>query len=275
MFRLRQQVTTLLCLISCSAYCQGWLPVGARSMSLANATVAVHDNWSYHHNPGALAHVRKLSLGSSYESRFLLPELQTQALVLAIPLKVGTLSTGLQSFGHKNYRTNRIGIGYSLLLSETFSAGVQINYHRVRILNYGASQLMTAEAGVLAKINEKLFFGFSIVNLNRAKLTEQAGNWLSTHLRLGLSYQINPEVLLLFESTKEVLSAIRFKTAVEYEFIPQFRFRTGAASAPFEIAFGFGYNTRYQLQINMGSAYQQIIGWSPHIGLNYAIPNKP
>src|SRR5690606_5738232 len=114
-------------------FSQGWQPMSSRSMSLANATVALDDVWAYHHNPAAMANLKKIEFGVSYENRFLLKELQSQGLVVALPMKRGVVSIGSQSFGYNQFRTYRTGLGYSMKLSELLSVGVQLNHHFVRI----------------------------------------------------------------------------------------------------------------------------------------------
>ena len=148
------QLTFLLFIVSFGVYAQGWQPVGARSNSLANATVADVDVWSYYHNPGALGYMNNASIGASYENRFALKELQTQGLVYAQPLKVGVLSVGLQTFGYKTYRSNRVGLGYALKLHERIAMGVQLNYQDVWIRGYDYVGTVTAEVGVLGKITK-------------------------------------------------------------------------------------------------------------------------
>jgi hypothetical protein len=264
-------LTAVLLIVYITSTAQGWLPVGARSMSLANSTVAVADVWSYHHNPGALAQVTQTSFGASYENRFLLKELQTQGLVCAVPLKVGVLSFGVQSYGYKTYRTNRIGAGYSLKLAEKIAAGVQLNYQGLRIDAYGSKNTVTAEFGFLAKISEKVSIGFSVLNLNKAKASLFQDDRFSTYMRLGTNYQISSKVRVLLEAEKEIQSKLRAKGGVEYELLDRFYVRAGAASNPIEVTFGFGYQFKNRLKLDMGSAWHQQLGWSPHIGLTYEI----
>ena len=45
------------------SYSQGWLPMGSRSQSIANASVAISDLWSYHHNPAASSKVKNFGVG--------------------------------------------------------------------------------------------------------------------------------------------------------------------------------------------------------------------
>lgn len=253
---------------------QGWVPVGARSMSLANASVALSDVWSYHHNPGAIAGVEKTSFGVSYENRFLLKELQSQAFVFAHPIKKGVMSLGVQSFGYSLYRTNKIGLGYALKLSDKIYAGVQLNYLSLKINGYGSKGTVSGEAGILAKINDQVSFGFSVLNLNQAKLVPEQNDRFSTYLRLGLVYHVSSKVILLAEAEKEIDSKLRPKGAMEYQFSEKFFLRIGAAANPVELTFGTGLVLNKMIKLDIGSAWDQRLGWSPHVGLTVDLNSK-
>lgn len=261
-------------LSSANIQAQGWKPAGARSMSMANSTVALVDVWSFHHNPAGLAFVKNVSAGLSYENRFLLKELQTQAAVVAQPLKVGVISAGAQMYGYRTYRTTRVGLGYSMLLGEKISAGVQLNYQGIRIDNYGSKGTVTAEAGFLAKINSKVSLGVSVMNIGMAKLSEFEDDRFSTYMRLGLNYQISSKVDILAEIDKSIETKLRVKAGMEYELVERFFFRLGAASIPTEITFGIGYEFKNRIKVDLGSAWHQHLGWSPHFGLTYELLNK-
>ena len=77
---------------------QGIHFAGSRSNSLANASVCLTDVYSYHNNPANLSYIKDVSIGISYENRFLLKELQNQSWAIAIPLKLGVLSLGGKHF---------------------------------------------------------------------------------------------------------------------------------------------------------------------------------
>ena len=248
---------------------QGWLPMGGRSNSMANASVAISDVWAFHHNPGALADVDKVSIGFSYENRFLLKELQSQGLVYVQPLKKGVLSVGAQLYGFNQYRTYRVGAGYCLKLSEMFSAGVQLNYQGIRLNeNYGSKNTVTAELGLLAKITEKWKMGLSIFNLGRAKLSAFEDDRFTTLLRLGTSYTFSKKVIVAVEAEKNTDFPLRFKAGLDYQLIQNFYFRAGFATQPIEVTFGFGYKFK-SIQLDLGSSYHQQLGWSPHCSLTF------
>ena len=263
---------TILCISAVQA--QGWAPAGARSMSLANASVALNDVWAYHHNPGALGSLKKTAIGLAYEDRFGLKELQSQSLVIAHPIRKGVFSLGAQFYGYSAYRTTRVGLGYSLQLSDKFSAGVQINYQGLKIAGYGQKGTVTGEAGILAKINDQLSLGFSVLNLNQAKVVPAQNDRFSTYLRLGLAYNVSSKVILLAEAEKEVTSKLRPKGAMEYKFSDNFYLRIGAAANPVELTFGTGLVFKKIMKLDIGTAWDQRLGWSPHLGLTFDLNGK-
>ena len=249
---------------------QGWLPMGSRSHALGNASVAIDDIWAYHHNPANLVSVKKLGLGLSYENRFLLKELQSQGFVVALPLKVGVISFGLQSFGFKNFRTNRLGLGYSMKLAEFLSCGVQLNYHLVRLTDaYGRKDALTTELGLRANITDNWKVAFSVFNLTRTKISEFGEDRLSTLMRLGTQYTFSEKVMLVAELEKNIEFPVRFKTGIEYSPIRKLFLRGGFATQPIEISAGLGYRFKEQFQLDLGSAYHQILGWSPNFSFTY------
>ena len=252
------------------SFCQGWLPMGSRSHALGNASVAIDDIWAYHHNPANLVSVKKLGFGLSYENRFLLKELQSQGFVVALPLKAGVISFGLQSFGFKNFRTNRLGLGYSMKLAEFLSCGVQLNYHQVRLTDaYGRKDALTAELGLKANITDNWKVAFSVFNLTRTKISEFGEDRLTTLMRLGTQYTFSEKVMLVAELEKNIEFPVRFKTGIEYSPIKKLFLRGGFATQPIELSAGLGYRFKEQFQLDIGSAYHQILGWSPNFSFTY------
>lgn len=252
------------------SFCQGWLPMGSRSHALGNASVAIDDIWAYHHNPANLVSVKKMGFGLSYENRFLLKELQSQGFVVALPLKVGVISLGLQSFGFKNFRTNRLGVGYSMKLADFLSCGVQLNYHQVRLTDaYGRKDALTAELGLRANITDNWKVAFSVFNLTRTKISEFGEDRLTTLMRFGTQYTFSEKVMFVAELEKNIEFPVRFKTGIEYSPIRKLFLRGGFATQPIELSAGLGYRFKEQFQLDLGSAYHQILGWSPNFSFTY------
>ena len=262
-------LTIFLVLFVGNTYTQGWLPSGSRSMQMGNASSTLNDVWAYYNNPGALADVDELSVGISYENRFLLKELQTQGLAVAIPIKVGVISVGGHMYGYNQFRSYKAGLGYSMKLSERFYTGVQMNYQGLSLNeNYGSTNSLTAEAGLYAKFNDKWRLGVSIFNVGRTKLSDFEDDRFSTIMRLGSSYHFSEKVMVAVEVEKDLEHTPRIKSGIEYQVIENLFVRGGFATSRTEMSFGFGYNFKV-LQLDLGSSYDQILGWSPNFSLTY------
>ncbi len=264
---MKQLFILFCCFWTFLSWGQGWVPAGARSMSLGNASVTLEEVWAYHNNPGALAELEDFAAGASYENRFLLKELQSQGLAIAVPLKVGVLSVGGHMYGYSRFRSYKGGIGYSMKLAEMISAGVQLNYQGISLSEgYGSRGNMTAEAGIYARFTENWKLGVSVFNLNRAKLSDFEDDRFSTTIRLGTSYLFSEKFLLAVEGEKDIENPFRFKSGIEYQLIDQFFLRAGMATSPLELSFGLGYHLK-KVHIDFGTSYHQILGWSPHFSL--------
>jgi hypothetical protein len=263
-------ILILAWLLPLSVCAQTILPMGGKANSMANSIVAMEDVWSFHHNPGALARFEKVAFGICYENRFLLKELQSQGLVYVQPLKKGVISAGAQIYGFDLYRSTRIGAGYSLLLADNFSAGVQMNYQGIQLREqYGSLHSVTAELGLLVNITDKWKMGCSVFNLGRAKLSAYQNERMGTIFRLGTSYKLSNKVLFTLEADKNIFYPIRVKTGMDYQPLNNFFIRAGLSTEPLEGAFGMGYKFN-RIQLDLGTSYHQTLGWSPHFSIQYS-----
>jgi hypothetical protein len=252
---------------------QGWMPQGARSSALGNASTVLTDVFAFHHNPGALGFNTQGGVGVSYENRYLMRELQSQGITIVQPLKKGVISAGGQFYGYETFRTNRVGAGYSLKLTENLSAGVQLNYLNVRLDQfYGAKHTLTGEVGMMAKIGEKLSLGFSVFNLGRTKLSEYQDDRLTTLMRLGAGYKLSKQLLFLIELENEITKSPRLKAGIEYSPSDMFYVRAGFQGAPIEFSFGFGVKWN-KFKLDLATHYHQQLGWTPSAAMIYQFKN--
>lgn len=264
-----KKLHVLICLLPLWINAQGSNSIGARSGALLNASTTICDNWSYFNNPGSLGKVTTFSAGISYENRYLLADLQNQALAIAMPTKWGVFSLGTLHQGNVQYKNFRSGLGYALQLAEHFSAGVQFNYQGLRLPNYyGSSHTVTAEAGILVNINPKWNFGASVFNLGQNKLSDYKGDRYSTTLRIGTGFLPSKSVKILAEIDKDIDGPISVKGALEYEVYKNFNFRLGVGNQPVAMAFGFGYRWN-EFSFDLSTSYHQVLGWSPQLTFTY------
>ncbi|MFM6934237.1 MAG: hypothetical protein ACKOXP_02265 [Flavobacteriales bacterium] len=246
---------------------------GARSLSLSNASVTLTDVWAQLNNPAALIGLTKFNVGVSYQNRFGLKELQSQAIVMALPVKKMVLSGGSQFYGYQQYRSMKSGIGVSLSLSDKVSMGVKLNHHYLRFNeNYGSASNLSADLGLLVKFTNRLYFGCSALNIGRSKVSANINERLPSALRLGLRYQISNQLSVLSELEKNVIYPLQVKCAAEYQPSSHWYFRGGIATAPLSFSFGFGGKFKDHYSLDIGTAFHQLLGWSPHVSMQLDLP---
>ena len=112
---------------------------------------------------------------------------------------------------------------------------------------------------------------FSIFNLGRNKLTELPEDRYSTTMRFGTKYHVSAKTLILAELEKDVEHPLRSKVGLEYLPYNSLAFRAGFATAPIELSFGFGWNISDKYNLDFGTQYHQILGWSPNFSFKYVI----
>ena len=148
-----------------------------------------------------------------------------------------------------------------------------MNYQNIHFSsNYGSRSSVTAEAGIYVKLTNEWKIGVSVFNLGRTKLNSFENERFTTLMRLGSVYQLSKNVLFALEAEKNMNYQLRLKGAVEYKLIKNFFLRGGVLTQPIDFTFGFGYKLK-AIQIDLGSAFHQLIGWSPHFSLTYSFDN--
>ncbi len=248
--------------------------VGARLVACGAAHVALSDPWAFQSNPGALASLAQTTISATYQSRFLLKEMQSQGLVFVQPIQRGVFSFGGSMHGNELLRSLRGGLGYSMKLSEKFYAGLQFNYNRIALAeNYGTQSTITAECGVFISLTENWRLGASVFNLGRAKLSDFQDERLATQLRLGTSISLSKLVLLCFEAQKDVEHPLRIKAGVEYLPNKSIAIRAGCKLNPLEISSGFGCIWP-AFQLDLATQYHQFLGWTPQVTFTFRTKEK-
>ena len=266
----KQTVISFFLLISSNLWCQTNFINSGRSLSLANASVTLNDVWAHVNNPAALIGLQKQSFGISYHNRFGLKELQSQGIVYALPIRKVVLSAGSQIYGYQQFRTYKNGLGVALCLSEKVTMGIQLNHQLTRLNeNYGSSSALTGEFGLRVKFSERIHFGFSALNIGRTSISTNVNERLASALRLGMNYRISDQLVLLSELEKNVIHPLQVKFAAEYKPTSKWFFRGGISTAPLAFSFGVGGRFKDRMQLDLGTAYHQLLGWSPHVSFQF------
>lgn len=252
------------------AHGQVYPQIGARANALGTTSLCLQDAWSVYNNPGAFAMMDHHEVGVAYENRFLLKELSTQSLAFGYHTeKAGNIGVHVQQYGFSLYRETIAGLVYGMKLFDNFSAGVQLNYHRIALAdNYGSKNTVSAGLGLFYSFNKDFDLGFRVLNLNRSRLAEQEDERLPTTFSLGGTYHFSEKVLWSVEAEKTMIHPINFKSGLEFSPHEILALRLGMNSYPFQATFGFGLKLK-KFQLDMASMWHTNLGLSPSAGMKF------
>lgn len=263
-------ILLFILLFSVAGYCGNENQVfGARSGAIGNASVTLSDEWSTFNNQAGLGFVKKISIGTYYEDRFLLPQLSSKAVAFALPVKGGTFGLSYSSFGYSAYGESKYGLAFGKSFGKNISAGIQMDYLNTRISeNYGSKGALTAEVGLQFRAMKKLVIGAHLYNLSRTKLTDYNNERIPTVMRLGLQYTFSEKVFIAVETEKDMDRKALLKVGAEYMVAKVLYIRAGISSNPSLSCFGFGIHLK-GFKLDVTSTYHSVLGFSPQLGLAY------
>ncbi len=249
-------------------------PAGARSSSLATASVSFTDVWSSFNNQAGLAWITVPTVGLHYENKFLVKEYAFQAGTFAVPLKPGTGSLNYRYFGYSKYHETKIGLAFARKLHKSIAVGVQLNYHQTYLAeSFGNYNSLSVEIGLMYSPSENLFIGAHVFNPNRAKSNAISEEYIPTIYRVGAGYNLLKKATLLFETEKNLEQTQVFKGGLEVNAIKNLDFRIGFGSSYIEYTFGLGYHSK-KFSFDLAFSHHYILGFTPHASFSMNIGKK-
>ena len=237
-------------------------PLGA---GMGHATVAMQSPVALFSNQAGLTSLTKLAVVAVAEQRFLLSELQSVAIGVALPTRSGSFGFMVQSFGYEEFRQQKIGLSYARKLWSALSVGAQFDYFQTRIPEYGSRGSLTFEAGMQADVSKSLRVGAHVFSPAQVELAE--GEGLPTIFRLGIAWQVSDKLVVVSELEKDIEFPFRWKNGLSYQPVKSLYLRSGYASEPSMLYFGVGFAFGNGFQADMAGSFHQALGFSPSAGL--------
>lgn len=252
-----------------AAHAQG--TIGGRAAGVGGASVAYADLWSAFNNQAGLTGVKQFSAGIFNETPFLLNELSTRGIVLALPVNNnGVFGLSMNYYGYNLYNEKKIGLAYARQFSEKISAAVQLDYLGTSIgEGYGSKSVFTFEAGMRAELLPDFFLGAHVYNPIRAKLADYDDEKLPAVFKAGLCYIPGDKVSVSIECEKNSDAKNVFKAGVDYHIVKILFLRAGISTNPVKSAFGIGLDFD-SFKFDFAASYHQQLGYTPHVSLTYA-----
>lgn len=243
---------------------------GPRLTAMGNSGAAVADVWSINGNAASITSLGSPIVSINYIRHFLADEISTQGLAAVIPIDNNFISVGFSRYGLSIYNQNKISFAYAKKFGHQFSMAITVNYHQLKITNYGATNGFSVDVGFYYKPQEKLSFGAYVANPSKQHFVNaEVSAPIPTSLNFGASYLFSDKVLIATTVTKIVKQPFDARLGLEYKIADPVSLRAGVTAKPFKQYAGFGINYK-RLLIDFATAFDGNLGYSPQIALGYA-----
>lgn len=247
--------------------------LGARQNALANTSVCLISPWSVFCNPAGINKPDNLVIGFNYYNKYLIEELNTNSLIVTIPLLKGNFGAGISLFGSSLYNEQRYSFAYAHQLGDKLSAGISGNYYLINLPEeYRGVNHLSGNIGALIYPSEKLTFGFNISNLGKNKLSYYSNENIPLTYKTGISW--SEEIFMLctqVEFTSDGSTSI--STATEINFGENLDLRAGISNKEsFNFSIGLGYLLK-NIQGNIAFLRHPVLGITSSFDLIFNIKN--
>lgn len=252
----------------CSLTLKSQVNIGPRLTAMGNAGVAMQDVWSVKKNQAGIAKLKSAQFSVGYENKFNVKELNTQSAVFVLPIKNYAIGANFQSYGVNAYRENKSGVSLARSFGPQLLAAVNLNYHQLKIDNYGSTQSFSVEVGLQYEAFKNLWLGTHIANPNQSKYGNNSEQIIPAHLQFGVVYKFSEQLMMATEVEKVLDSQVDFKTGLEYNVVKFVALRVGVAVNPFKQFAGFGINYK-KFQLDFAVASHPVLDLSPQLSVGY------
>lgn len=242
---------------------------GARITALGGAGVALKDFWSIQKNQAGLSNITDPTISFNYEQRLLSEDVASQSVVLVVPVNRNVLAVSFQRYGFFAFNQQKGSFAYARTFGPNLAAGISINYHQLKITNYGSSNAISAEAGFQYRPTKHLTFGAHVANPSNNSYSADVSSDLPIAISVGTAYQFSEKVLLSAELEKVIHYDLNPRIGLEYTLIHWLALRAGVSTTPFQQHAGFGLSYK-SFQFDSTISSHSSTGYSPQIGIAYA-----
>lgn len=242
---------------------------GAMSLGIGGASVSVQGADAIFHNPAGLVGTTRSTVLLASEIKFGLKDLKPIGIAFVLPTQSGVLGFSFQNYSFDAYRESKLGVAYARRLSSKFNLGIQLDYLRLKIDEYGSTGLLTFEIGCNTLILNDLVLSAYLFNPVAVRLNEVERT--PSVFRLGLGYHLNSKVLLSLETEKDIEYPASFKFGLTYKALETLTLRCGFRTAPSMFSFGFGYAISKYLTVDLALASHANLGMTPALSLSYGL----
>lgn len=245
---------------------------GSDASGMGNAYVSRTGLTSAFHNQAGLSDINRIQFLVNCENRFLLKDINSINLLIALPAPSGNFAIHTDFTGNIQNINSRVAIAFSKRLSEKLYSGLQIDLLTSRFSENNNSYKCEAgfELGIIYRFSDITSAGIHVANPYNLIFSKNNNNPLENIcIRGGIHTKYNQYFIVALEAEYRNNSKLNLKAGVESEAWKDITIRGGINSYPFSIYGGIGIK-RAVYKLDFSLAYYPIPGLCPSVTLTFA-----
>lgn len=242
---------------------------GARFTGMGNSGGALNDVYSLLSNPAGIAKLNSPSFALSFENHFIGTDVKTQSALAVFPTKIFVVGAYVHNYGISQvYSDLTSGVSLARLFGSDLAMALTVNYHQLKVTNYGENKSVSLDFGVHYYFTEKWTMGAHLRNPENASNRQELYKKTNTQVVFGNSYRFNTEILMSMDIKYILEQRFDSSLGMEYAIVNWLKLRGGVSLHHFQryAGFGFGYK---DFVFDMATVFHPRLGISPQIGLQY------
>lgn len=243
--------------------------IGAREISLGNATVALATPFSIFNNQAALAKITNTTISLDYQTPYMIEGWSIKSLSFLLPSSLSTFGLSMQQQGIQNYNETRLGLTMAKSLGKKFSAGIQFNYFMLNFPEQGRSRgTFIVEFGTLYQTAKNLAIGIHIFNPAYSSIRSLNLDYqLPFIATIGMTIKPADQLSLMASISHHSGNPLNFGTGIEYQLMENFFLRCGISGKPIQHAAGIGYRWNH-IELDFAFVHHELLGYTPSFSID-------
>jgi hypothetical protein len=227
---MKKTVLLLAILVFCQSFSAQISTILPSSPAIALTSVADTREWTAFNNPAILGYMDKPEVGIQVENRFLLSELSTKSVQVALPTHLINTGISFSHFGYSLYHEMLLGMCFARNFSDKFAMGMQFNYYTAYFSGSNSYHgAFLPQLGLSVRLSSVFSIGFNTFNPFQANIqTEYVTKRLPSVFSLGTEYFFSGDFVWRTQLDKEVSSTYRLAMGFEYQMLQNLAFKLGA-----------------------------------------------
>ncbi len=258
----------ILLLISYESIAQTHL--GPRYQAMGYTGTALQGIYSLTANPAGLTGIERPTANIAYQHHFLTTDISMQTALLGVPTQLGTFGLAVNRYGLQGaYEESKAGFAYAKEFGANVAVAMLIDYHQLRIPNYGSNRAFSMDAGLQYQLNNRIRIGMYYANVGNATYDQDVYGVIPSFIRIGTGYLLDNVMIASDVVYDRYSGGFDGHLGIEYDLLKALSLRGGLSFNPMQQYTGFGLVWE-SLVFDVAATFHPRLGTSPQIGICYA-----